>query len=94
MGGTRKQAGGLEMTRVLIEVSGGLVTNIMADGEVVINVVDHDSLEAEDLPEESPDETEIEDVRQFQVPDETMTPEALDSYIESVIDRYRRKEKA
>jgi hypothetical protein len=81
------------MTRVLIEVSGGLVTNIMADGEVVVNVVDHDSLEAEDLPEELPDETEIEDVRQFQVPDETMTPEALDSYIESVIDRYRRKEK-
>ncbi len=81
------------MTRVLIEVSGGLVTNIMADGEVVINVVDHDSLEAEDLPEEFPEETEIEDVRQFQHPDETTTPEALDSYIESVIDRYRRTEK-
>jgi hypothetical protein len=81
------------MTRVLIEVGGGLVTNIVADGEVVVSVVDHDSLDPEDLPEDLFDETEIEDVRQFEAPDETMTPEALDSYIESVIDRYRRKEK-
>lgn len=81
------------MTRVLIEVSGGLVTNIMADGEVMVNVIDHDSIEAEDIPEDLDEEVEIEDTRDFQYPDEITTPESLDAYIGDIIDRYKRKEK-
>jgi hypothetical protein len=80
------------MTRVLIEVSGGLVTNIMVDGEVRVNVIDHDSLDAEDLPENLGEETELDDAREFQSPDEIRTPEALDAYITDIIDRYRTRE--
>ncbi|MDA8239247.1 MAG: hypothetical protein M0Z67_02625 [Nitrospiraceae bacterium] len=80
------------MTRVLIEVSGGLVTNIMVDGEVMVNVIDHDSLDPEDLPEDLSEEVEIDAVREFQSPDEIRTPDALDAYIEDIIDRYRTRE--
>ena len=80
------------MTRVLIEVSGGLVTNIMADGEVRVNVIDHDSLETEGLPEELGEETELDDAGEFQSPDEIKTPEALDAYIKDIIDRFRTRE--
>jgi hypothetical protein len=80
------------MTRVLIEVSGGLVTNIIADGEVRVNVIDHDSLDPEDLPEDISEEVEIEDIREFQYPDEIRTPEALDVYIGDIIERYRSRE--
>jgi hypothetical protein len=80
------------MTRVLIEVNGGLVTNIMADGEVMVNVIDHDSIEVEDMPEDLDEEVEIEDTRDFQHPDEITTPEALDAYIEDIIDRFRTRE--
>ncbi len=78
------------MTRVLIEVSGGLVTNIMTDGEVRVNVLDHDNLEEPEDPEE---EIESEDVEEFQCPDEITTREDLDAYLGKVIERYRKKEK-
>ena len=81
------------MTRVLIEVSGGLVTNIMADGEIMVNVIDHDNLEAEDLSEDLREEIESDEVREFQYPDEITTPEALNAYVEQVIELYKRKEK-
>jgi len=80
------------MTRVLIEVSGGLVTNIMADGEVRVNVIDHDNLKQEDLPEDLDEEIELDDAREFQYPDEIRTPEALDVYIGDIIERYRSRE--
>ena len=80
------------MTRILIEVSGGLVTNIMADGEVMVNVIDYDSLDPEDLPEDLSEKVEMEDIREFQYPDEIKTPEALDAYIEDIIDRFRTRE--
>lgn len=80
------------MTRILIEVSGGLVTNIMADGEIMVNVIDHDSLDPEDLPEDLGEETELDDAGEFQYPDEIKTPEALDAYIEDIIDRFRTRE--
>jgi hypothetical protein len=82
------------MTRVLIEVSGGLVTNIMADGEVRVNVIDHDNLEQADLPEDLDEAIDIDDAREFQYPDEITTPEALDVYIEKVVDQYKEKEKS
>lgn len=81
------------MTRVLIEVSGGLVTNIVADGEVTVNVIDHDSLDPEDLPEDLIEETKLEDIEGFQYPDEITTPEALDDYIARISEQYKRKEK-
>lgn len=74
------------MTSILIEVSGGLVTNIMADGEVMVTVIDHDNFEAEDLSEEE----EPADAREFQYRYEITTPEGLDPYIEDIIDRYKK----
>ncbi len=77
------------MTRVLIEVRGGLVTNIMADAEVRVNVIDHDSLDPEDVPDDVDEEIAFDDAREFQCPDGITTPDALDSYIEQVIEGYR-----
>ncbi len=77
------------MTRVLIEVSGGLVTNIIADAEVRVNVVDHDNLEEPDDPIE---EMDLDDAKEFEHPDEITTPEALDAYLGNIIERYRTRE--
>lgn len=68
--------------KIMIEVQGGLITNITATEPVSIYIIDHDALK-EDADEES-----IRDAGQASQPDFVCDEECLETIVKSIVDEY------